>query len=81
MEKKDLDMTTNGKTIKLNGKQLARGLGWFSIGLGVMEVVAPRRVARLLGVGEHRVLMRLLGLREIASGIGILTQQKPVGWV
>ena len=29
---------------------LARGLGWFSITLGVAEVTAPGRLARVLGM-------------------------------
>jgi uncharacterized membrane protein len=62
-----------------NEEQLARGLGWFSICLGLAEVAAPRELARLIGVrGDHSGLFRLLGAREIASGVGILTQRRPV---
>ncbi|MFP5261342.1 MAG: SRPBCC family protein [Blastocatellia bacterium] len=63
-------------------ERLATGLGWFSIGLGLAEVLAPKGLAKLIGVSdEHPILFRLLGLREIASGIGILTQRRPAGWV
>lgn len=62
-------------------EKLAHGLGWFSIGLGVTQVVAPRTLARLIGLNENRTLMRLLGLREIASGVGILSRRRPVGWL
>jgi uncharacterized membrane protein len=66
----------------MNSKQLAQGLGWFSIGLGVAEVVAPRRLSRLIGVRKtHNGLIRMLGLREIASGIGILSRQRPAGFL
>jgi uncharacterized membrane protein len=59
--------------------RLATGLGWFSIGLGLAEVIAPREMARLAGVrGDHTALVRLLGAREIAHGIGILAQPRPV---
>ena len=62
--------------------RIANALGWFSIGLGAAQVVAPGAVARLIGVeDEHRGLMRLLGMREIASGVGILSQPKPAGWL
>lgn len=61
-----------------NEEQLARGLGWFSLGLGLAQVLAPRGLAKLIGVrGDHRRLFRMLGTREIASGIGILTQRHP----
>jgi uncharacterized membrane protein len=57
---------------------LARFLGWFSIGLGLAEVAAPRGIAKLVGVrGDHHFFIRFLGMREIASGIGILTQRNP----
>ena len=44
--------------------------------------MAPRALARLIGVsGEHRMLLRLFGLREMASGVGILTQHRPAPWM
>jgi uncharacterized membrane protein len=65
-------------------ERLANVLGWFSIGLGLAQVIAPRRVARMIGVnddGESSALMRTLGLREIASGVGILSRERPARWV
>lgn len=57
---------------------LARGLGWFSLGLGMLEVTAPRRLTRFLGLAAHDSLLRVCGLREIAAGVGILGQpQRP----
>ena len=64
-----------------NEEQLARGLGWFSIGVGLAEVLAPRAVERFLGINRQGLLLRLMGLREIASGIGILTQRRPEAWL
>src|SRR5262245_8383761 len=61
-----------------NEEKLARGLGWFSLGLGLAGIVAPRRLAKLIGLrGDHNVLFRVLGAREITSGIGILTGRRP----
>ena len=35
-----------------------------------------------IGVGgEHSMLLRLFGLREMASGVGILTQHRPAPWM
>jgi uncharacterized membrane protein len=55
-------------------ERLARGLAWFSIGLGLAEVLSPRGVAKVAGVRGNHGLIRLFGLREIASGIGIFMQ-------
>jgi uncharacterized membrane protein len=62
----------------------ARGLGWFSIGLGLAQIGAPRSVARLIGIrddDETRNTMFAIGLREITSGVGILSSSRPTGWV
>ena len=61
-----------------SAKRLAKGLGWFSIGLGLAELLAPRAIANISGVSnEHTGLIRLYGLREIGSGIAIFSQEKP----
>ena len=60
---------------------LARGLGWFSIALGTLELVAPRSLDRSLGAPGHRRLTRAYGLRELAAGVGILTSDDPTPWV
>jgi len=62
-------------------EQLAKTLGWFSIGLGLAQLIAPRGVARAAGVQERTTLMRAIGAREIASGIGLLSQRRPAGWL
>jgi uncharacterized membrane protein len=63
-----------------SAKRLAKGLGWFSLGLGLTELLCPRAIARCAGVSNaHTGLIRLYGLREIASGIAIFSQQKPTG--
>jgi hypothetical protein len=62
----------------------ARVLGYFSLGLGAAQIVAPRALAQLIGVkpGEKsEVLMRVVGVREIASGVGILIQHRPDAWL
>ncbi|HEV2837414.1 MAG TPA: SRPBCC family protein [Pyrinomonadaceae bacterium] len=59
-------------------KRLANGLGWFSVGLGLTELLAPRAIAKISGVSNaHTGLIRLYGLREIAAGITIFSQKKP----
>jgi hypothetical protein len=60
---------------------LARGLGVFSIALGLAEVIAPRSLARALGMDGQETLIRAYGLREIATGIGILASEDPTPWI
>ena len=59
----------------------AESLGWFSIGLGLLELAAPRTLAKFIGVEPRSALFRGLGLREIASGLGILTQRNSTAWM
>jgi uncharacterized membrane protein len=62
-------------------ERMAPFLGWFSIGLGLAQVVAPGRLAEMIGIdddGGTRTLMRAAGLREIASGLGILALPSPL---
>jgi hypothetical protein len=58
--------------------KLAKGLGLFSIALGLAEILAPAQVGELIGVSpRYRAFLPALGMREIASGVGILMQAKP----
>jgi hypothetical protein len=60
----------------------ARALGWFSIGLGVAELLLPRQVARLTGLQGREALLMACGLREIATGVGILaSRHDPAPWL
>jgi hypothetical protein len=62
-------------------EQLVRGLGYFSIGLGLAELLAPRQVSRGAGLQRQDNLLRGFGLREIATGIGLLTASNPRPWL
>lgn len=59
---------------------MGKGLGWFSIGLGLAEIVAPNTVARMIGVPPSPTTLRIVGIREILSGVGLLTQPDASGW-
>lgn len=59
--------------------RLARLLGWFSIGLGMLELVAPGRIARALGMEGSEQIMRVCGAREIGSGVLSLSLEKEAG--
>jgi uncharacterized membrane protein len=64
-------------------ERLARNLGLFSVGLGLIQVLAPRGVARaigLLGDDRNRKTMLAFGVREMATGIGLLTRPRPASF-
>jgi uncharacterized membrane protein len=62
----------------------AIGLGLFGIGLGLAELLAPRRFNRLIGVGDGpraRYATRALGLRELANSFAVLGRRRPAPWL
>jgi len=62
------------------GINLARSLGYFSIGLGLAELLAPRFMENLTGVRQPG-LIQVYGVREIVCGLGILSSAQPAGWL
>jgi uncharacterized membrane protein len=62
-------------------QQISRTLGWFSIGLGLTELLAPRRLGKAVGLNNHTALLRIFGIREILSGVAILSQPRSATWV
>ena len=63
-------------------KRMTRALGYFSVGLGLAQVLAPRKVAAAAGIHSGgETVMRIVGLREIVSGVGLLTQPNPTTWL
>ena len=59
--------------------KLARMLGWYSIGLGLIELLAPRRITDALGMEGSEGVVRAYGAREIGSGILSLSVQAETG--
>lgn len=57
--------------------KVARAMGWFSIGLGVVELVAGRKVGRALGMEDQAPVFRAFGAREIATGVAVLGMERP----
>jgi hypothetical protein len=62
-------------------RTLAQGLGWFSIALGATQLLAPKALARWLGMSGSERLLQAYGLREIGTGFGILASREPAGWI
>lgn len=67
----------NGNGRLRGDERTAEFLGYFSLGLGMAEFLAPTTMARVIGVRHpddaSRTAMRTMGLREIGHGIAILT--------
>jgi hypothetical protein len=61
--------------------RLARGLGYFSIALGVAELIAPRAICRAAGLKDLEPVIRGYGAREIATGVAILGSHDPEPWM
>ncbi len=55
----------------MNAITTNRLLGWFSLAVGVLEVAAPRALARNLGLPGGPALVRGFGLRELVAGFTI----------
>jgi uncharacterized membrane protein len=97
-------------------QRIARALGWFSVGLGLVEIAAPRAVARAIGLHpksggpqakglgrlssaalaslpslgvshtpagrDHlREVLSAFGVRELATGLAILSQPAAARWI
>jgi uncharacterized membrane protein len=62
----------------------ASALAWFSVGLGVTQLLAPRALAKLVGVRDRartRTVMRALGARELMVGLGLLRARRTAPWL
>lgn len=84
------DSETNRNLVELKYRSVenvaaakfAKGLGLFSIALGLTEVLAPGQLAGMIGLKDkYRPYLPLLGAREIASGIAIMKSEKPTAAV
>lgn len=68
-----------GPSVQPAADKMARGLGWFSLALGALELAAPRAITRFLGMEGHENLIRVCGAREIAAGMTSLSTEKEAG--
>jgi hypothetical protein len=53
-------------------KGLSLGLGFFSLALGALEVLAPKQIAKALDAKGHETLIRSFGARELVAGAGLI---------
>jgi hypothetical protein len=54
--------------------QMAKGLGLTSLAIGLTEIMAPRKLSRIMGLrpSENVGVIRALGVREIMHGVDLL---------
>src|SRR4051812_34307375 len=68
-----------------DGNTMANLLGWVSLGLGAGALFMPEQVSQFIGIDEDdrdsKNLLRVVGAREIASGLGILSGRNTAQWV
>lgn len=58
-------------------QKLGTSLGYLSIGLGLAELLAPKTLARVIGVEQDGLVsatIRAFGARELATGAGLLAR-------
>lgn len=65
----------------MDANRLSRGLGWWSVGLGLTELAFAERFCQRLGFRGRMELVRAHGVREILKGVGLLTQRDPRPWL
>jgi hypothetical protein len=65
----------------MDERRLARMVGWVSLGLGTALVASPARTVKQLGMGESPTLGRLLGVRDLVLGAGLLRGESEATWL
>jgi hypothetical protein len=75
----DPKVVASGPSSRALPDNMAKRLGWFSLALGLTELVAAKQLTRMLGVEGREGLVRAFGAREIAAGMACLGTQGTTG--
>jgi len=73
----------DGTAVDATAEGTAKFLGWFSLGLGLAQLLAPHQMVKLVGLEStmrRKFIMQAVGIREIIAGLGALTQFRPLTW-
>jgi len=65
------------------GTWIARGLGVFSLGLGLAQLLASKAFDERIGVrpnDQRMTVTRVVGARELGAAAGLLASRKPTPW-
>ena len=66
---------------RMAARRAANGMGWFSIGLGLGELLFARPLARWMGMKGQEDTLRFYGVRELGTGIGLLLAKDKAPWM
>jgi hypothetical protein len=65
----------------MRSKMMAQGVGWLSIGVGLVALVIPPRLGGLVGYVQKPALVRLVGVRDLCIGAGLLRPGNGRRWL
>lgn len=67
----------------INGmtRTLARAAGWASLGAAALAFVAPAALSRTLGYGQNLTVVRVLGMRDLVVGLGLVAADDLTPWL
>lgn len=65
----------------MNDRKLSRGIGWLSVGVGTMLILAPARGVEGFGMGRRPNLGFFLGAKDFVIGFGLLRSEDPKPWL
>ena len=77
--KSDPRVVSSGPSSLSGVDQLARAIGWFSIGLGLTQILAAGRYTRALGLSGKEPMVRTFGARQLAHGVMTLSTERKAG--
>jgi uncharacterized membrane protein len=63
-------------------EQLSKGLAWCSLGVGLVELMAPRALSRVIGMPDASTsVLRAFGAREVGAGLAIFNEPDRAAWL
>lgn len=62
-------------------QEAASGVGWVSLGLGFALTLSPRESASFLGLGDRERFARVIGVRDLVVGTGLLLDPSRSRWM
>ena len=65
----------------MDRKTISIGFGLASIGIAALELLAPRSFARLTGIAGQEKAVEFMGIRELGTGIALLSPMRPSPWM